>query len=171
MSRKVAYWVVFAGTLAVYFTMLTWTLPGISADAGGLIPFDMRPMGYTPDEARSFLAALGDKGRALYLGPQHLLDLLYPLLLCIVLAGAVSALITNWKLRGVLFAAILGGMLADYCENIFVAMMLNHPGVIPDHMATNANLATVLKSGLTGVAMVAVLGALILAAMKRWRPQ
>ena len=167
-AGKTAYWIVFAVTLAVYLTMLTWTLPGISADAAGLVPFDMRPMGYTPDEAREFLAALGDKGRDLYLGPQASLDLLYPLVLAIVLAGAVSVLIADWRLRGVLYIFILGGMLADYTENTFVALMLEYTEPVPDRLASLASKATVTKSVLTGLAMIAILGGLILAASRRW---
>lgn len=168
MSRKIAYWFVFAVTLAIYLTMLTWTLPGISADAAGFVPFDMRPMGYSPDEARSFLAALDDKGRALYLGPQAQLDLVYPLVLAIVLAGAVSVLISDWRLRGVLYVLILGGMLADYTENTFVALMLEYTEPVPDRLASLASKATVVKSVLTGLAMIAVLVGLILAGKKRW---
>lgn len=168
MLAKIAYWVVFAATLAIYGTMLIWTLPDISADAAGLVPFDMRPFGYTLDEVRAFLAALGDKGRALYLGPQHLLDLAYPLGLAIVLAGAVGALIANWKLRGLVYLAILLGMLADYSENTFVTLMLEYPVAVPEKLATYASVSTVVKSMLTGLAMMAVLGALILAAARRW---
>jgi hypothetical protein len=168
MSRKIAYWFVFAVTLGIYLTMLTWTLPGISADAAGLVPFDMRPMGYSPDEARSFLAALGDKGRALYLGPQAQLDLVYPLVLAVVLAGAVSVLISDWRLRGVLYVFVLGGMLADYTENTFVALMLEYTEPVPDRLANLASKATVVKSVLTGLAMIAVLVGLIRAGKKRW---
>ncbi|MFT4959029.1 MAG: hypothetical protein ACI92Z_000101 [Paracoccaceae bacterium] len=168
MPRKIAYWVVFALTFAIYLTMLTWTLPDISADAAGLVPFDMRPFGYSPDEARAFLAALGDKGRALYLGPQNMLDLLYPFVLAITLAGAVAALIADWRLRGVLYTVILGGILADYVENTFVALMLEYTEPVPDKLARFASKATVIKSALTGFAMVGVLGGLILAGIKRW---
>jgi hypothetical protein len=168
MPRRIAYWLVFVITLAIYGTMLIWTLPGISADAGGLVPFDMRPMGYSPDEARSFLSALGDKGRALYLGPQAQLDLVYPAVLAIVLAGAVSVLIADWRLRGVLYIFILGGMLADYTENTFVALMLEYTEPVPDRLAGLASKATVVKSVLTGLAMTAVLVGLIIAGKKRW---
>ncbi|MBL4766770.1 MAG: hypothetical protein JKY94_03520 [Rhodobacteraceae bacterium] len=168
MSLKIAYWIVFAVTMAIYLTMLTWTLPAISADAAGLVPFDMRPFGYTPDEARSFLAALGDRGRALYLGPQHRLDLLYPVLLAIVLAGAVAGLIADRRLRVLLYLAILGGMFSDYTENTFVALMLKSTEPVPDRLALFANNATVIKSGLTGFAMIGVLGGLVLAGIRRW---
>ena len=168
MRNKLAYWVIFAATMAIYVTMLVWTLPGIAENAGGLVPFDMRPTGYTPDEARTFLDALNEDGRSLYLGPQHMLDLAYPILLAIVLAGAVAALIGNRKLRGVLYLAILLGMLADYSENTFVALMLEYPVPVTDKLAGLANKATVVKSTLTGFAMVVVFGALVLAAKRRW---
>lgn len=168
MFGKLAYWAVFAATMAIYATMLIWTLPSIAENAGGLVPFDMRPTGYSPDEARIFLSALNETGRSLYLGTQHTLDLVYPMLLAIVLSGGVVALIANWKLRGVLYLAILLGMFADYTENTFVALMLEYPGPVPDKLAGFASMATVIKSALTGFAMVVLIGALALAAKKRW---
>jgi hypothetical protein len=41
-------------------------------------PFDIRPLGYSYEEARSFLAATGEQGRAYYLSRQLILDTVYP---------------------------------------------------------------------------------------------
>ncbi|MDF1716959.1 MAG: hypothetical protein P1U75_09875 [Antarcticimicrobium sp.] len=170
MSRaRITYWVVFAATLAVYGAMVGWTLPAISRDAGGLVPFDMRPMGYSVAEARAFLAALGAEGRALYLGPQHALDLVYPALLAVVLIGAVCALIGPVSLRWGLALMALGGMAADYLENARVGAMLRHDGAITDAMITAASRATQVKAGLSTVVILAVCAGLALAAWKKWR--
>ena len=170
MSRtRVAYWAVFAAALAVYGVMVGWTLPAISRDAAGLAPFDMRPMGYSVAEARAFLAALGAEGRALYLGPQHALDLVYPALLAGVLIGAVRGLIGPLGLRWGLGLLALGGMAADYLENTRVGAMLRHDRAVSDAMIMAASHATQAKAGLTSVVMLAVCAGLARAAWAKWR--
>ncbi|SEQ61940.1 hypothetical protein [Thalassovita taeanensis] len=166
---RAAYWVAVAATLGVYAVMVLWTLPEISAQTGELRPFDLRPTGYSSAEARAFLAALSDKGRALYLGPQHWLDLLYPALLAITLAGAVRALVTPKALQIALITSVMLGMAADYVENTLVARMLNETGAVPDGLIALASCATVAKSVLTGVAILAVCAGLLRAGWARWR--
>jgi hypothetical protein len=56
------FWLVVAATLGVYLVMVLWSIPRISAEAGGLPVFDLRPGGYTFEEARAFLAALSPEG-------------------------------------------------------------------------------------------------------------
>ena len=168
MTWRPAYWIVFACALGVYGTMLGWTLPAISAAAGGLVPFDMRPGGYTGDEARQFLAALSAEGRAIYLGPQHKLDLVYPALLAVVLIGAARALVPARGLTQVLIAAALVGAGADYLENARVAGLLTYDGEVTDSMVAAASQATLIKSGATTLAMCGVLVALIYAGWRKW---
>ena len=169
MPLRMLYWTAFAAALAVYATMLAWTLPGISASAGGLAPFDMRPGGYDGDAARGFLDALGREGRALYQGPQRMLDLFYPALLAIVLAGAVWALVQNRPLRALLLVVVPAGMGADYLENVRVAGLLAQSGAVTDEAVAAASRATQVKSALTGLAMVAVIAALAVAGVRRVR--
>jgi hypothetical protein len=57
--------------------------------AGGMTPFDIRPWGYSYAEARAFLEALGEQGRAYYVNPELILDTLYPPLLCGNHAGSL----------------------------------------------------------------------------------
>jgi len=163
---KTAYWLCFAAALGVYAAMVTWTLPGIADAAGGLTPFDMRPFGYSHEEALAFLSALTDEGRRLYTGPQKMLDAVYPALLAIVLAGAVKHLFPRGVLSSIMMACVAGGMAADYLENLRVAEMMagdNSPDAI-----TAAARATVLKSVLTGVAMIVILGRLIHSVWRKW---
>lgn len=165
------YWLIFAAALAVYLTMLLRTLPGISAAAGGLPPFDLRPLGYSPDEAREFLSTLSAEGKAIYTGPQRWLDLFYPALLAAVLAGAAVTLVRHGGLRVLLLVGILTGMFADYGENALVARLLVADSPVTDQMVQRASSATVVKSLATGFAMTGILVALVVAGIKRiYRP-
>ncbi len=68
------------------------TLAHLRALAGGGAPFDVRPFGYSFQEARTFLNAIGDAGRAYYLNPELILDSFYPPLY------ATSGALTLWWL-------------------------------------------------------------------------
>jgi hypothetical protein len=46
--------------------------------AGGLTPFDVRLRGYSFADARAFLEAIGEQGRAYYANPELILDTFYP---------------------------------------------------------------------------------------------
>lgn len=167
MSLRAAYRTAFTAAMVVYLAMVFWTLPGISTAAGGLAEFDLRPMGYRPDEARAFIGALSDQGRVLYLGPQRLLDFFYPGLLAIVLGGAIWSLVRPVLLRRVLLAMVVGGMLADYVKNSLVKGLLKSPGPVTDLAILTASRATVIKTALTGLAMIAVLIAAVLTLVQR----
>lgn len=159
---KPGYWLILALALAVYAAMILWTLPEIATEAGGLAPFDLRPMGYGAEEARKFLNTLSAEGRETYLGPQRALDAVYPALLALVLVGAARGLVRRGAGRLLLLLMILGGMLADYAENMLVAGLLK-AGPVSDAAIAAASRATVAKSALTGLAM-----GWILLALARW---
>lgn len=141
--------------------MTFWTLPQIAAAAGGQVPFDLRPFGYSGDEARAFLTALTAEGRALYQGPQRMLDLFYPTALSALLALGLWR-ITRDRPRplrlAVVGVAIAGGV-ADHLENTLVAGLLRaDPVMVTDAAVAWASGATMAKSALTAVAAVALLG-------------
>lgn len=167
------YWLLVALTLALYGVMVAWSLPVIAAAAGGLMPFDMRPGGYSFAEAKAFLAALSADGRAFYLGVQHRLDTAYPAMLAVVLAlggfGLAGVGARRWLARLIALAAMIGAA-ADYLENRAVAAMLNAgpDGLAPD-MVAFASRWTLLKSGATTVAMVLLLVLLLLWFLRRGR--
>lgn len=145
MTRQVAWWIVFCATVSVYMIMLLGTLPAIAAEAGGLLPLDVRLMGYTGDEVRSFLAELSDAGRGIYLGLQGNLDIVFPLLLGATLSGLIWSLVENRTMRFALGAAVLFHVLADYRENYLVAGLLVHDGPVSDRAAASASWSTQLK--------------------------
>jgi hypothetical protein len=65
--------VLLAGNGALWAVMFFGTLAHLQALAGGAAPFDIRPLGYSYEEARSFLAAIVEQGRAYYLSRQLIL--------------------------------------------------------------------------------------------------
>src|SRR5690606_15213956 len=103
-----------------------WTLPTLSAAAGGLAPFDMRPGGYGFAEAAAFLGALSPDGRHFYETVQHRLDIAYPGLLALTLFLAIAAAAPRplglW--RYALAAPAFGVAVFDWLENAAVAGML-----------------------------------------------
>ncbi|RMF41238.1 MAG: hypothetical protein D6754_01455, partial [Alphaproteobacteria bacterium] len=93
MSRpRLLFWALVLATGAVYLAMVLWSLPRITEATGGLMPFDLRPTGYSLAEARAFLAALDPATTRFYLDVQHSLDLIFPALLGATLILAFIAL-------------------------------------------------------------------------------
>ena len=155
---KTAFWLFLAAMAAIYAVMLLWTLPTITAEADGLTPFDLRPLGYSIDEARAFLAALSDEGRALYLDTQLRLDTVYPVLLMVTLVLATSLLTSPGWLRWLLVAPAVLGMVFDLLENHVTRQMLRAgAGGLTEQLVEQGSRWSILKSGFTTISMTAVL--------------
>lgn len=163
-NNKKLYWVLFAATMILYGTMLFWSLPYISAQAAGLIPFDLRPGGYSFQEAQEFVSVLTPEGQAFYLGTQHMLDLFYPAMIALVVLFALWHLSSSWLtwLRLVLAAVPVLSAAFDYLENNAVAKMLEvgPDGLSPDLVAT-ANQWSQLKATFSTIGMTAVVAFLV----------
>ncbi len=166
MTLRAVTWGLLAATLTLYLVIVLWSLAIIQKDAGGLVPFDMRPMGYSEKEAWAFLAALGPKGLAQYLGPQKLLDLIYPALMGVTLALILWQLLPRrWALGFI--AVVVIGAVCDYVENAAVAGLLAAGADRIDEVAVStASRFSVLKALATTVAMAA---ALVAACLWLWR--
>jgi len=165
----VLFRVVFAAALVVYGAMLLWTLPAIQDAADGLAAFDMRPGGYTHAEALAFLSALSDEGRAMYLGPQRMLDTVYPALMSAVLVLATWRMTTErpWVLRLLVLVVPISAGWQDYVENARVSVLLTQPvATVTEAQVAAASTATVWKSGLTTLALALVL---VLLAQSIWK--
>ena len=161
MARlAILFWLCFAATAIVYAVMVGWSLPRISAAAGGIMPFDLRPMGYGLEEARGFLAALTPEGRDFYLHTQHKLDALYPPLLALTLGlglWIMSPSSSAW-VRVPLVLLPVAGMIFDLAENRLVAGLLEMPAETVDaEPVMMASAATALKSIFTTIAMTLLL--------------
>jgi len=160
------YWIVVAATVTNYLIMILWSLPLVSEMAGGNVPFDMRPGGYSFDEALIFLKTINDSGRNFYLNTQHVLDFFYPSLLAVSLAIPLIHLLPRY-LGWPLAALAIGAAASDYLENIYVAGMLKlEPAVVTEAMVSVASNWTLTKSISTTIASVALLIALAFKGVK-----
>ena len=161
------FWGCFALAMAVYLTMILWSLPHLQQAAGGRAAFDLRPMGYQPVEARALVTALGADGRAFYLNVQQRLDTAYPALLAVVLALAFRLLTKGWPVWVLTALAVLAAAF-DYLENMAVAVLLRAgPDNMTDAMVETASRWTRSKSAAASVAFIA-LGFLLLRAGWIW---
>ncbi|MBL1406342.1 MAG: hypothetical protein COC17_04100 [Hyphomicrobiales bacterium] len=159
-------------TIGIYLTMVIWVLPEISAAANGQVPFDMRPTGYTFEEAIIFLKSLSEEGRILYLGLQHTLDAFFPGLLGILLVVAFIKLMSpKWAAFFSLFA--IAGSVCDYLENSGVKDMLtvysSSPPMVTPEMVSTVSYFTVLKSLASTIAYVALLVMLVKWGVDKYR--
>lgn len=156
MSRRV-YLLLTAVTLSVYAVMVLWTLPKIAAAAGGLLPFDLRPWGYTPGEAAAFLSALSEAGCSLYSDVQLRLDTVYPPLLAVWICASAARLFPRSVVWAIGLVAVVG-MAADLAENAAVARLLDG---FDAQTAQRAARWTLVKSAATTVALAALLAGFV----------
>ncbi|NDW53230.1 hypothetical protein [Aliiroseovarius sp. PrR006] len=169
MTLKRAFWAVFSLTLLVYLAMVLWSLPIISADADGLLPFDLRPQGYSAKDARQFLSALSEAGRAQYLGWQHFLDSFYPGLMALSLALAYFLLFPKKWAAAFSALAVLAAVF-DWRENHAVADMLRAGAAsVDDEAISLASGLTQLKSATVTVAVTILLLGLVKLGWNRWK--
>lgn len=144
---------------AIYLLMILITLAHIEA-LSGLRPFDMRPGGYSPDQAKSLLNALGAIGRNFYLTRQLPLDLAYPALM----AWTLVSLLRWFESRGAgqRFVQIgiwlsIGAAISDYLENAGICLMILSWPNLSDSIVRASSFASIVKSGLTSAAVLTVL--------------
>lgn len=171
---RILFWGLFGLTLAIYAAMLGWSLPFIASAAGGLVPFDMRPGGYSLAEAYAFLDTLSSDGAEFYLNVQQKLDIAYPGLIALTLLFAIGALLPRgfgtW--RWVVAAVALPVGVFDYLENHAVAQMIEagSRGLTSDLVA-KASQWSVFKAGASTVAMSVVLVLLLWRAAQKFTPK
>src|SRR5581483_765869 len=101
--------------------------------SGGVAPFDIRLRGYSYDEARYFLNAIGREGRDYYASPELLIDTFYPPLYALSRGLALWWLTMPRRLRAAPLPASLRVALVavpiamaclDMFENVCIAAML-----------------------------------------------
>ena len=165
------FWFIFAAMLVPWLCMNLWTAPRIEELAGGLRLLEMRPGGYSLDDAKDFVAALGDEGAAHYLDVQLPLDMIFPPLL-----GAVLFLCYRWLFPGlpglIIGTVSLTYIVADYLENAAVAAMLRAGADdLTLHMATTANRWTLAKWSLSLVGLVTLMIGILLRLRRRRFPE
>lgn len=160
------YCALVAAAVTNYLIMVLWSLPLVSEMADGGVPFDMRPGGYSFDDALLFLSTIDDTGRDFYLDTQQLLDLSYPALFAITVAIPLVRFVPRywgWPLAAI---AIAAGVF-DYLENGAVAVLLTtEPDLVTKAMVSTASNWTLAKSISTTIASVALLIVLFIKGME-----
>jgi len=139
----------FALTMSVYLTMLSYSIPVVSAFAPELPIFDLSPLGYSFNYANELLNTLGAEGRNLYLTTQLPLDFIYPGLFSITYSLLLVWLFgktfnVNSKIYYFALVPFLAGIF-DYVENVFIIKMISS---FPDLQVTTVKVAstfTILK--------------------------
>ncbi|MGI3187455.1 hypothetical protein [Nioella aestuarii] len=140
---------------SIYLLMVNITLAHLEA-ISGLIPFDMRPLGYSHAEALTLLGALGADGRAYYLSHQIPLDTVYPALLALTLMGAICWIGQRLPNRTLVRAGValsLGAAAFDYAENLAICVMIWNGPTPSVPLVFAASAATIAKSVLTSLAV------------------
>lgn len=149
-----------ATAVAVYLAMVLITLPHLEAQSG-LAPFDVRPLGYGPEEARALLSALGEAGRTYYINRQLLLDTFYPALMALTLANLFRLAGGGLAHRRMVKAGIAVSLMAagfDYAENAGIYAMLSMWDDMPNLLVHLTAVATVSKSACTSLAILGLAG-------------
>jgi hypothetical protein len=164
----------FVLTNVVYLTMLLYSIPSVTTQAPGMRLFDMSPIGYSPQYAKDLLDAIGPEGRESYLEFQLPLDFIYPGLFALT-----YSLMLVWLFKKRLdpasklfFLALVPAAAGffDYLENLGIIIMLrSYPGIDPGVVWTSSTFS-LLKSFLTILFYILLLGGFLLLFLKRKRP-
>jgi hypothetical protein len=83
-------------TGVVYALMLGIGLLWLVPASGGILPPDTWIAGYDAGQMTAWMMALEEQGLALYMGPLHWLDTLFPPLLGLLIASAIWRLGRGW---------------------------------------------------------------------------
>jgi len=164
------FWIIFVLMIVNMAVMMAWSIPTLQQMAGGLDPFDMRSTGYSFDEAKALLTALGDNGAAFYENVQHLLDLSFPALMALSVSLAIYLLAPiKWGLWRVLLALLpFAGAILDYMENASVTALLSTgPDAITPEQVATASGYTLLKTQAISAGLL-VMVVLLLYWLWRW---
>jgi hypothetical protein len=164
-------------SFALWGVMVFWTLAYLRRTAGGLEPFDLRPFGYTPEEARKLLHALSSIGRKYYADVQLQLDTAFPavyalsrglLLLWVTAPGRTAARPLPLPARLVLLILPIATAWFDYFENEGIAAMLAADQQASDDLIERTSFWTRAKS-LAALATELICVMLAAIAFVRWR--
>jgi hypothetical protein len=96
MSFRRYFRLLTALTVLVYVLLLAVGMFWLRPESGGQLPPDTWITGYDALRLGGWLDAMGEQGRAIYLGPVAWLDTLFPPLLGLLLASAIWRLGRGW---------------------------------------------------------------------------
>jgi len=164
-------------SFALLALMVFWTVAYLRQIAGGLEPFDLRPFGYTVEEARTLLHALSDIGRRYYADVQLQLDTAFPalyalsrvlLLLWLTAPGRTAEKPWPLGVRAALLGLPILAAWFDYFENDGIAAMLTAGPEVGADVVARASFWTQAK-WIAVLITEAICVSLLALALMRWR--
>ena len=158
-------------TMALYVTILFYSIPAVTARAPGMRLFDMSPGGYSQSYSESLLAAIGPEGRDTYRHLQLPIDFIYPGLFAVTYTMMLAWLFKkSFDADSKIFLLALvpaAAGLFDYLENIGIMVILHsYPAVDPGAVLVSS-MFSVLKSILTAVFYILLCYGFIVLFIKR----
>ncbi len=151
-------WILFITSHLILLSMILFTFPIINNQIG-TEAFDLQPLGYSIELAKSIVNNLNESSTHIYLFPQlTFLDLLYPALLALFLSSLIFRLLKSVGTMGkILLLVPFIAMTFDYFENICVVLMITHTIEISEWLVLTSSTFTILKGVLTTVAWITIL--------------
>jgi len=154
-----------APTLAVYLTMLFYSIPKVLEYSGGMKILDLIPTGYNTEYAQRLLETLGETGREIYSFQQIPLDMIYPGLFAVSFSLLLAFLLKKTfpltsEIQNLAIIPIFVGLF-DYMENIGIIIMLTSYPDFYAWVASITNIFSISKSLLTTIVFVLIIISLV----------
>lgn len=152
-------YVFFAVAAAFYAIMVLVTLKELES-LSGVAPFDMRPTGYSYEDAQLLLQGLGEAGRHYYLTNQIPLDIVFPAAFALFLTNAFlwcRSILTAGRWIGIGIGLSWLAAAADYLENTGITAMLVLWPKVPGSLVSATSAASIMKAGATTCAIIIML--------------
>ena len=163
----VMFWGLSLVAAALFLAMMGLSVPVLLQEAGGMVPFDLRPWGYSVSTVERYLVTISEEGLATYLGLQHQLDAIYPAVLAAMFISGFIRFLGPFLARLMSLVAVIGA-LADYGENLLVTRMLTKP--LSEEVVATASLLSMTKAGATTLCWCALIFVAVRAVVRRIRP-
>ncbi|MCB1430744.1 MAG: hypothetical protein KDJ66_16720 [Nitratireductor sp.] len=141
------FWPSVVLAIGSYALLIFWGGLSLHKATGGMPVFDLRIAAYTADQARTYVNALGESGRAFYLGPVRILDTIFPISFTLALLLGFSRWITRPRsgIRSALILVAIVYLVCDLWENAGIAAMISMPQDIDPAMVKQIHLVTLAK--------------------------
>jgi hypothetical protein len=163
-------------SITLFLAIIFGTFARLRGLSGGLDPLDARATGYSPDEARQLLEALGEQGRAYYRNVQLWIDTVYPAsygisrglaLLWLTSPGRAFSRGPSELSRLGLGVVPLVVMVLDYAENLGISALLDAwPEVSRETVAWVSKVSTI--KSMLGAAVDVLVLLLLALTFRRW---
>ncbi len=165
------FWVVLIATVLVLVAMRIWARPEVRYQGAVLPIFDARPGGYDLDAARTYLTAISDDEKRIYLDVLQKLDLAFPLLLAVSIGWSIRRFVPREWGRGryLLPLVVIPALVTDYVENLAVAGILTStPADLSPDLVRFASSATRTKFAFLALEFIAIAVLIAMFAYRRW---